>query len=235
MRIHLGCGTKLYPPPWVNVDTRVLASDDPNIQVRQADALNLEVEDGTVELLFSNAVFEHIYFARQIPVLLEWARALAPDGLICTLGVPDFETIATCYVTGAKGITGPTFDLFETYRYALGFPEGHLAEWDWHTPLPPDQAPSAYLAQIHKALFDSHTLHQILGYAGLQHVIFRYRYLDEPHPINLGFLAGHTQPTLDQLWDVPLINEYIEDRHVEVIERFGFSRAADIANWLDDQ
>jgi hypothetical protein len=62
--------------------------------------------DGTVEVLFSHAVFEHVYPAHRLTVLREWRRVVAPEGVIICLGLPDFEAIAKAYLAGGPGTTG---------------------------------------------------------------------------------------------------------------------------------
>jgi predicted SAM-dependent methyltransferase len=233
MHVQLGCGTQLFPPPWVNIDPRTLGSDDPDIQIRRGDAINTGLEAGTVEVMFSNAMFEHIFVSQQVAALKEWRRVLTPTGFVTAIGIPDFTEVCKQYLTAGPGVTGPTFDLFEAYRYVNGFPEGHLGDFDWdtwNTTERPDESPPTYLLQMHKAIFDEHYLNRLLLKAGLAGTIFRYTYRNEPCPLNLAFIAGHEHHTLAELTEaIPFIDEFINPRTVVEVTRFGSSRMADLA------
>jgi SAM-dependent methyltransferase len=236
VNVHLGCGTILFHD-WVNIDPRPLNPPD-GFDVRQGDAVNLRLPDGSVEMMFSNAVLEHIYFAQQIEALKEWGRALTPTGFAVAIGIPDFEQVAIAYLDKGPGVTGPTFDLFEAYRYTTGFPEGHLAEagyeWKgWDTTANGDTAPPLYLAQIHKTIFDAPFLARILLHAGLNATIFRYAYQDEPHPLNLGFIAGHEYHDLDEIWAIPHIDSWINRDSLVELTPLDNSRAAAILSLVN--
>lgn len=218
--LHVGCGTQLYRG-WVNLDPRRVGSDDPTIDVRRGDALHLDLEDKSVAVVFSNAMFEHVFFAQHGDALREWARVLTPDGMIATIGIPDFEAVCRLYLARADGITGRTFDLFESHRYVCGFAEGHLWEqgyrWEWDTAATPDTAPSGYLPQMHKAVFDSDYLVALLAHVGLSGQVFRYAYVGEPHALNLGFVAGHEPRTVDDLEQLPFLAQYVEPGSLELV------------------
>lgn len=236
LQLHIGCGTQLYKG-WVNIDPRDIATDE-DIEVQRGDALHLEYEDGTVERIFSNALFEHLFLAQHSAVLREWKRTLTQSGFIAAIGIPDFEAVARLYLTGARGITGPTFDCFEAYRYALGFPDGHLWEegytWQgWSTEDLPNEAPDGYLPQMHKALFDSNYLSALLASCDLKGTVFRYAYVNEPHVLNLGFVAGHNYKTIDDLMSLPFIDQYVHPNTLTPVSTRGPSRMAQIQQQLE--
>jgi predicted SAM-dependent methyltransferase len=169
-KIHLGCDV-VKIEGLINVDVRPTAATD---IVRDCGDVNV-FPDNSAELIFSHAFFEHLYRAQQIPLLTDIRRALRPDGHIFFCGIPDFEVIARCYLDKLKGNISPTFDLFEVYRYTHGDPEQHPTWW---------------IEQLHKSLFDQHEMRRLLTEAGFTNpALFRYAYRDEPHAMNLAFIA----------------------------------------------
>ncbi len=171
LRLHLGCGDSKLPG-FVNVDVRHTKAAD---VVMNLSELNLFV--GNVDLLFSNAFFEHLFRDRRVPHLRSARRALSPEGCICYLGLPNFTVIARSYVEKGPGTFGPRFDLYNVYRYTHGDPE---------------QAVGWYLEQLHKSLFDAEEVGTLLRESGFEHFrIFQYAYPDDAHPVpvNLGFFA----------------------------------------------
>jgi len=234
--VHLGCGTQLYRG-WVNIDPRHIESDDPTIDVREGGCTSLPFADGTVRRIFSNAMFEHVFLAQHGVALREWQRVLHRDGMVAAIGIPDFEAVARLYLQRAEGITSDTFELFEAYRYACGFAEGTLWEhgyrWDWDAGEQPDTAPAGYLPQMHKALFDSDYLVALLEHVGLPGTVFRYAYVGEPHVLNLGFVAGHTQKCVDDLAALPFIGQYVDPDTLEPVTSHRPTRMVQILRLLE--
>jgi predicted SAM-dependent methyltransferase len=172
VRYHMGCGEQRIEG-YVGVDIRatpvaelVLDLNEPKLpEGQQAD------------VFFSHAFFEHLRRDARAPHLAALRGSLAPDGVVCYIGLPDFERIAQLYLEGGPGIVGPTFDLFHVYRYTHGDPE-HQPDW-WE-------------AQLHKSLFDVAETGRLLRDAGYgSYVVFRYAYPGEDAALdlNLGFYA----------------------------------------------
>lgn len=186
MKIQVGAGT-VDLPGFQNVDVR------PNRGVHIVDdatALST-VEDGSVEVLFGNAIFEHFYLGRHLAALRRWKELLRPGGFILMTGIPDFEMIARLYLDGARGIVGEHFDLFNAYRYTHGHPEHatRVVPTDWH---PNGSKPAeGWIPQLHKCLFDASYLRDLLETTNLAGIVFNHAYGDEPHALNLGFIATH--------------------------------------------
>jgi predicted SAM-dependent methyltransferase len=91
IKLHIGCGDK-YIPGFVHVDVRKLPHVD---YVTTAD--NLEIfADGSVDLIYSCHMLEHLPRTTVPKVLAEWHRVLRPGGTL-RLAVPDFEKIAEVY------------------------------------------------------------------------------------------------------------------------------------------
>ena len=95
MRLNVGSsGTRI--PGFTNVDIRPIGRD-----VRRGHAGDLRFAgDGSVEVIFAHAVFEHVFPAHHLKVLREWKRVLAPGGAIVLIGISDFEDIARLYLDG---------------------------------------------------------------------------------------------------------------------------------------
>jgi hypothetical protein len=187
MKLNVGAGASRIEG-FQNVDVRAVGKDS----VRgHAGDLSF-AHKHSVDVLFSHAVFEHVYVAHRLAVLWEWRRVLAPTGVVICIGLPDFEAIAKAYVDRSPGVTGETFDLFEAYRYTHGFPEMATAPlWSrWSPARHVNSAPSGYIPQLHKGLLDARHLSALLHTARLTASLVRYAYPGEEHSINLGFVAG---------------------------------------------
>jgi hypothetical protein len=141
------------------------------------DLSELRGLDGSVQVLFSNAFFEHLYRDKRVLHLRSAYRALGPGGTICYLGLPNFPVVARAYLEGLPGTVGSVFDLHHAYRYTHGDPES-VGGW--------------YLEQLHKSLFDRAEIGSLLGVSGFDSfVVFQYAYPTDFYPltVNLGFYA----------------------------------------------
>jgi hypothetical protein len=210
LKLNVGASTTLLPG-FLNVDIRSLGRN-----VRRGHASNLKfARDRSVSVLFAHAVFEHVFVAQRLQALREWKRVMAPDGVMICLGIPDFETIARLYLDGASGIIGDRFDLFNVYRYTHGDPDGRaiFRRWKrWDPARRPNSAPSGYLPQLHKGLFDYNHLAGLLERVNVRGEIFRYAYPREAHTLSLGFVAkgnGLHIDIFDGLCVVPEIDRFV--------------------------
>jgi hypothetical protein len=216
VKVQIGSG-RARLPGFINVDIRPLAETD---IVGHAGNLGT-LADGSVEILFSNALLEHVFLGHQGSVLEEWKRVLAAESLLVCLGVPDFETIARLYLDRARGVIGERFDLYNVYRYTHGEPE-HATDVDWATWQPdryPDQAPPGWLPQLHKGLFDAAYLGSLFEVAGLPAKLFRYAYPGEEHTLNLGVVVDRSEGRADSrdrdsivsgLRRIPEVGRYVD-------------------------
>lgn len=215
MNIQLGAGTKPLRG-FVNLDLRDLPG------TIRGHAHYIPVEAGTVDVLFSHAVFEHLFLVQQGMAVEEWERVLTPDGVAVCIGIPNFEAVARAYLDQAPGITRPTFDLLEAYRYTHGLPEAYQDDaCDWQTWSPaehPDAAPRGWLPQLHKAIFDPSSIVEFCGVAcGLKVTVISYCYPGEALPLALGFVAGHrVHDPIEALCRVPGVETYIDFDTLEV-------------------
>jgi Methyltransferase domain len=218
MNIQVGSANQRLPG-FLNVDIRGVEGVD---IVGHAGDLRT-IADGAVDILFNSAFFEHVFVPQQPAVLREWKRVLSPSGIILALGIPDFATIARCYLAGAPGIVGPRFDLFNVYRYTHGSPENASERaWSaWQPDRQPDAAPAGWLPQLHKGLFDADYLYELVEHCGLAAAVFNYSFPGEEHPLNLGAIVmGRESPGARAL-DATTADDV---RHtlgrVQTIERF---------------
>lgn len=108
------------------------------LDIKRGDCIYpLPYADGSVREIRASHVLEH-FSHREVPaVLADWARALAPGGLL-RVAVPDFQTIAEQYLAGNP---------WPTEGYVMG---GHVDADDRHG-----------------ALFDQEHLTGLLSQAGL--------------------------------------------------------------------
>ncbi len=180
LALHLGCGEDRIAG-FVNVDGRYTKAVDLTLDLT-------ELRDFTenVNILFSNAFFEHLSRSDHARHLQSAYRALTENGFVCYIGIPNFAIIADAYLKKAPGTAGPVFDLYNVYRYTHGDPEGQ----PW------------YFEQLHKYLFDHEELKRLLEEAGFKtFAIFEYAYPSDvnPVPVNLGFYAPKKQQDIRKL------------------------------------
>lgn len=197
MKIQVGAGRSPLPG-FVNIDPQ----DRPGCI--KGHAHHIPVPDGSVSLLFANAVLEHLFLMQQRMAVHEWYRVTGSDGTVVVTGIPDFRAVATEYVNGAKGIMRATFDLLEVYRYTHGMPdfEATADEWrEWSPSAQPNAAPTGWLPQLHKALFDVEMVNRLFMIGSRPFSVFRYAYKDEPVPVSLGVVSGPAG--LDALDEMP--------------------------------
>lgn len=202
---------------FVNVEPRLIGKGS-----RKGHAADLRfAPDGSVDVLFNNAVFEHLYVGQQLRALREWRRVLAPDGAIVCIGIPDFESIVRAYLAG-KDEPGPaTLDLSDVYRYTHGDPEGGtLVDWaKWRPDRHLDRAPKEWLPQLHKSLFDATTLGGLFETAGLIPTVIRYLHPADTMPLTIGVIAGHQTVDVDAgLAAIPGIDDFVVAGSVRTVE-----------------
>ena len=182
MRYHMGCGEQRIEG-YVGVDIR--RTDVAEIVT---DLNEPKLPEGQLaDVFFSHAFFEHLRRDSRATHLRALRDGLAPGGIACYIGLPDFRRIAELYLEGGPGVVGPTFDLYHVYRYTHGDPE-HQADW-WE-------------AQLHKSLFDAAEVGRLLRDAGYaSYVVFRYVFPGEHDALdlNLGFYASAEQRSTDEL------------------------------------
>lgn len=164
---HLGCG-ETHLEGYVNVDVRSTPATD---VVSDLNELELaQPADGC----FSHAFFEHLRRDARVPHLVAVRRLLTDQGFVCYIGLPDFRAVAEHYLSRSPGVIGPTFDLYNVYRYTHGDPENV----------------DYYFEQLHKSLFDVEEVQDLLADSGFaSHVTFSYLFPGEQARVNLGFFA----------------------------------------------
>ena len=170
-RVHVGCDT-VRIDGYVNVDVRATTAVD---IVHDCKDVSI-VPAASLELVYGNAFFEHLYVTQRLPFLRDVHRALRAHGWLLFTGLPDFEGIARAYLERREpGNVSPRFDLYEAYRYTHGAPEGRPTWW---------------LAQLHKGLLDTTTMVGLLRDAGCGAAeVFGYCWGEEPNQVTFGCIA----------------------------------------------
>jgi predicted SAM-dependent methyltransferase len=167
VKLHLGCGPKILDG-YINID---LYSPYADIKLDITDLSYFA--NNSVDEIFMNAVFEHLYTFEQIPALREWRRVLKPNGKLRINSIPDFDVIADAYYNKQKGNCGEVFNLYEVTRYSHG-----------------DYTPENRLGQIHKDLFTKEKVDKLLKEAGFTvQLIEDVHWEKEPVPCNINIIA----------------------------------------------
>jgi len=159
--LHLGCGKKLLPPPWFNVDKRsdmeldychgegdvtdlrhILLVKCGFRHMDDVDIEETEIEDGSIEEIYACHVLDHLSRNGEVDkALSEWYRVLRPGGIL-RVAVSDFEKVVRMYTEG--------LDLEWLWGAIVG---GHKTEYD-----------------CHGSLFDFTVLRRYLEKHGFRHV-----------------------------------------------------------------
>jgi predicted SAM-dependent methyltransferase len=180
-RYNLGCGHRRLDG-WINVDIEETEATDLVADLTEVRDIPADSASG----IFSNAFFEHLPRDKRVGHLESVRRALASDGFVCYLGLPNFRAIAELYLNGGPGTIAPVFNLYNAYWYTHGAPE--------------IVAPHAYSEQLHKSLFDAEELDELLSGAGFPaFTSFSYAHPGDPVAISLGFYATASQKPVGEL------------------------------------
>ena len=166
MKLHLGCGG-VRLEGYTNIDLR----GGPSCDI-VCDIVKLDFPDNSVDEIFMNAVFEHLWKGEQEVALRLWHRILKPKGLLKIKSLPDFERVARAFLNKEKGIVGPVFDLYNVSRYTHGaYGEGDLL-------------------QIHKDIFTKDSISSLLRNTGFDILKIENAYWEnEPIDVNLSIEA----------------------------------------------
>ncbi|MGK9477098.1 methyltransferase domain-containing protein [Melioribacter sp. OK-6-Me] len=172
IKLHLGCGDKILDD-YINID---LYNNNAELKL---DITNLDYfKDDSVDEIFMNAVFEHLYTFEQIPALKEWRRILKPGGKLIINSIPDFDIVVDAYVNKKPGNVSEVFNLYEVSRYTHGeYNSGNK------------------LGQIHKDIFTKEKIIQLLKDTGFDVIsIKNVNWEDEPIPCNINVIATPIKP-----------------------------------------
>jgi len=142
LQLHLGCGTKHLPAPWINLDS------DPDVCPNVVDDIRTlaSVAPASVGAIYACHVLEHVGRREWQAVLAVWASKLA-SGAILRISVPDFAAVASRYLAAgnieevmglvvggqrnAADFHAVIFDaaLLTAGLHAAGFHD--VVPWDW--------------------------------------------------------------------------------------------------------
>lgn len=116
MKLHIGGAQPKEGWTILDIDPR------PEVDiVSQADAIPLP--DGAASAIYASHILEHFPLTKAAPVLHEWRRILADDGLLM-VSVPDLRSLAQLYLNE----TDPRAMVW-LMRVMFG---GQVNQWDYH-------------------------------------------------------------------------------------------------------
>jgi predicted SAM-dependent methyltransferase len=134
LRIQLGCGKNILQN-WINVD--IYRAEGIDIQLNFRNPLPFET--GSVSLIFSEHVFEHLFKDEVERLLKECFRVLKKGGIL-RLGVPDAEIYFRKYIDGDReyfsrlkhlgGATEPLETPIDVINQLFRMGGDHLFAWD---------------------------------------------------------------------------------------------------------
>lgn len=136
MKLHLGCGPK-YLPGYIHIDIQKYPHIDKVLDISDLK----DIEDDSIDEIYSCHVLEHFPRHKVVSVLREWRRVLKVGGIL-RIAVPDFEACNTLYNRTGK--------IASIYGLICG---GQRNDYDYH-----------YI------VFDLSSLTEILEYVGFTHV-----------------------------------------------------------------
>lgn len=90
VKVNIGCETRLRPG-YINIDR----DGHPGVDI-VCDAAKIDLPDGCAEEVYASHILEHFTHDQTVPVLKEWRRLLAPEGLL-KISVPDFARAMELY------------------------------------------------------------------------------------------------------------------------------------------
>jgi len=161
-KLHIGCGSK-YIPGFIHIDARDLPHVD---YVTPAEKLDM-FTDGTVDLIYTCHMLEHLHRYEIDAALKEWYRVLKPGGTL-RIAVPDFEKIAEVYLktkdlksllgllVGRQDYPENTHHLVFDFNYLsevltkVGFKNIHRYDWRQTVHKDYDDFSQAYLPHMDK-------------------------------------------------------------------------------------
>jgi len=132
LRLHAGCGDR-PKEGWVNID---LFHPRANLRLDLREALPFD--DGSVELVYSEHVFEHLDHPRDTTRFLAECRRVMAPGAAFHVGVPDTEWPLKAYVNDdptyfemARDGMHPAWCDMRLYNVNWHFREGGEHRWAW--------------------------------------------------------------------------------------------------------
>ena len=175
IKLHLGCGPKILDG-YINIDLYNIQAD---LMLNITELSYFE--SNSVDEIFMNAVFEHLYTFEQIPALTEWFRILKKGGKIIINSTPDFDAVIKAYVDKTKGNCKEIFDLSEVSRYTHG---EYLEE--------------NKLGQIHKDIFTKDKMKNLFEKVGFKiEKLESTCWENELNPVNIDVIATKNTITID--------------------------------------
>lgn len=164
MKLHIGCGKRVFPRDWYNIDGCKLPHiDDHDVWVKTID-------DNSVNIIYSSHLLEYFDKDEAVELLGEWYRVLKRGGTL-RIAVPDFDSMVLAvahYGFELKHILGPLFGKMElngekifhktVYNFTMlrevlkvvGFKNVHRYNWRQTEHAQFDDHSQAYLPHMQK-------------------------------------------------------------------------------------
>lgn len=205
LRLHVGCGSHKLEK-YINIDYKLNKTVDLRLNLSEPKIF----PENSVEVIFSNAFFEHLFRNERIVHLKYFYKALTQSGFICYIGIPYFKEVAKFYLRG---------DTYFNLTKVLGFTHGGGPI----KTLNKKSKRTLFIADLHKGLYDENELKFCLLEAGFESFrIFKYCHPEEEaYPVNIGFYANKSSSPDDI--DVSCLNYLKEyDKEKILIETLEF-------------
>jgi len=167
IKLHLGCGP-VVKEEYINIDLF-----DEHADVKMNITILPYFETNSVDEIYMNAVFEHLYSFEQDKALCEWFRILKKGGKLIINATPDFDEVVKAYINKAKGNWGEVFNLYEVFRYTHG-----------------DYKEENKIGQMHKDIFTKEKMRKLIEKAGFEiENIESICWGNEPNPVSINIRA----------------------------------------------
>ncbi len=153
--LNIGCGPdhdKCLPEPWLNIDKAGGAADF----ISDARSLPANWSNSFSEVRASH-ILEHFFLNELPPVVREWARVLAPGGVLRII-VPDLAVIAEALIAGQDSKGRPSTSIHETTAvlaqiYGVGYDDPDC-DPRWRHRIVFDERMLCELLESEESLFD---------------------------------------------------------------------------------
>lgn len=116
-KLNIGASPIWKQDGWYILDHKIKENSNFNIS---GDALNINLEDESCDILFCSHVFEHIPHSELPLIIAEFNRVLKPNGVLRIL-TPDLQKIAKAYVEKDREFFNEALEEDENLRTDLGF------------------------------------------------------------------------------------------------------------------
>lgn len=126
-RLHLGCGSVLAPPPWLNIDLGVQPTAGVHVAAFDLTRTPWPRQGGSVECVYGEHVLEHFDEVDGMRLLAEILRVLEPGGMV-RFSMPDLDKVIDIFVRRHASPWWGALDLYGMVDPVAIFNRGILGE-----------------------------------------------------------------------------------------------------------